>query len=210
MFSLFRHSSKINKAKIRNALFHEGEGDQSFQIAILEEIDLENVLFTSSTKEGGVMIDGCKYCGSVDIQIIPRPDTPHAGEYRCIECGKHNGWAKKEKNVGKRGKSSNHSPESLNILVCECCRRSFKRLGDNETLTIHHKDRNPENDSPQNILVLCTFCHVLTHQIEVYFNDHLRSRYELYNHVKELISKLPLKSDQYEEEIKKLSNLLDL
>lgn len=32
------------------------------------------------------------------------------------------------------------------------------------TLTVHHSDYNPENNSPENLIALCSGCHLAKHQ----------------------------------------------
>ena len=38
-----------------------------------------------------------------------------------------------------------------------------ERCGVTERLHVHHKDKNPLNDSPQNLQVLCSKCHAKVH-----------------------------------------------
>jgi len=43
---------------------------------------------------------------------------------------------------------------------CEICSKSLKELKEQGVwLTVHHKDRNPQNNERKNLLVCCPRCH---------------------------------------------------
>jgi hypothetical protein len=145
----------------------------------------------------------CKKC-QWEIQepdIIPRPDTPHAGEMRCPTCQSFLGWVKKEKNEGKRGPRK-YSPSDLNIDYCQLCRIKQINLGDQETLDIHHLDGDPENNERLNFLVLCTSCHKLIHHQITYRNHFIEKQYRLYEEFKKKIIHICPTNFDYEEIIK--------
>ena len=41
-------------------------------------------------------------------------------------------------------------------LVCQLCRLSYPQI---PLLTVHHKDFNPSNNDPSNLVVCCPRCH---------------------------------------------------
>ncbi|MGR2681598.1 HNH endonuclease signature motif containing protein [Chromobacterium haemolyticum] len=41
-----------------------------------------------------------------------------------------------------------------------------ERCGSTETLQRHHKDRNPANNSPENVEILCLKCHKADHMLD--------------------------------------------
>jgi 5-methylcytosine-specific restriction endonuclease McrA len=104
--------------------------------------------------------------------FILTPELKHYAKNECPHCGRNLGWVKKPENVGKRTRTSKYTIESLGKDCCELCRRTKPMLGRNQTLEIHHKDCNAENDVPENLLVLCTPCHKQTHFNKTYFFDH--------------------------------------
>lgn len=115
----------------------------------------------------------CKSCGCVDIEPELLPGVgPHGPKLVCPECKTFLGWKKKEKNEGHRTKGSKHTPESMDKDCCELCRRKRKQLGKYETLEMHHKDCNPQNENKENLLVVCTACHKRIHHDITYMNNH--------------------------------------
>lgn len=150
----------------------------------------------------------CRNCNeNVEVNIIPRPDTPHAGEIKCAVCGRFLGWKKKEKNEGKRAKQV-HSPESLQIDFCQVCLLPKQHLGVNETLDIHHIDDDPENNDRLNILVACTACHKLIHHQRTYRNHQVVKKQLIYEEFKEYLRGTDIGPVEYDEMILKMSDLL--
>lgn len=54
---------------------------------------------------------------------------------------------------------------------CEQCGKQCRKPGEpfdthSRTLTVHHIDRNPGNNSPDNLVALCPACHLEAHRWE--------------------------------------------
>lgn len=115
----------------------------------------------------------------------------------------------KPKNEGKRTKTSKYSTIDLGITSCEICGRTEDRLGSYEVFEIHHKIPLEEEgqDTPKNLLVLCTACHRLCHYQRTYLNQHLSQIYELYDLIK---THLRTDSKDYDELILKITELLGI
>ena len=60
---------------------------------------------------------------------------------------------------------SDYRERSLNIhgLICAKCAREFD-YKDRHLLTVHHKDGNPQNNDPLNLMRLCRSCHLKQHR----------------------------------------------
>lgn len=116
----------------------------------------------------------CRRCGCVDVEpVIESGDHgPHGDKMICPECGSFLAWAKKKKNEKHRTKGSKYTPQDMEKDGCELCRRKRKQLGKFETLEMHHKDGNPQNDTKENLLVVCTACHKRIHHDITYMNEH--------------------------------------
>jgi len=110
----------------------------------------------------------CQNCKKeVDPVVIPTPETIHEAALRCPECDRFLAWKAKEKNTGKRPKNP-ITPRGLGIDFCELCRLSRADLPDKETLEIHHLDWNYENNTRENLLVVCTACHAMVNFSKTY------------------------------------------
>ena len=117
----------------------------------------------------------CTSCEKeVDPDIYLASDGPHYGKAVCPECRKFLQWIPKPKNEGKRPKNK-FDPTSLNIFACEICGRDSLRIGQYESLEVHHKIPIEEGgeDKRENLLVVCTACHRLCHWLRTYLNRHL-------------------------------------
>ncbi len=121
----------------------------------------------------------CNHCNAlVDTVIEVLSKGTHYGKENCAVCGNYVAFAKKPKNEGKRG-SSRHSPDSLNITICQMCQRPANRLGSRGVLSVHHVEeiQHGGTDDPDNIWILCTSCHRLVHHQRTYLNVHLEGAY---------------------------------
>ena len=59
--------------------------------------------------------------------------------------------------------------------TCQVCGKKRDRENKkNGWLTVHHKDRNPANNKPENLLVVCPRCHFGQERLinKNYFNKH--------------------------------------
>jgi DNA-directed RNA polymerase subunit RPC12/RpoP len=123
----------------------------------------------------------CNRCNKdIEPDYKERPDTPHAGELRCPDCGFFLGWKAKPENEKKLSKRPNGAPTpaDLNIDFCQLCLRQREWLGTNETLETHHINDDPTNHERLNLLVACTACHKLIAWLRLYTNTHLQGFYE--------------------------------
>ena len=121
----------------------------------------------------------CNHCGVVNAVFQETPESIHYAKWICPICGLFIEWIPKPKNKDKRTRSK-YSPQNLNIGFCEICGRIH--LGQSETLEIHHKIPIEEGgqDTRENVLVLCTPCHRMTHFLRIYLNHHLDNFYSFY------------------------------
>lgn len=123
----------------------------------------------------------CGNCGEVmpmEVKVLPEKSI-HYAECRCVKCGKHCGYLPYPKNEGKRTESSKYKPEDLGINSCQMCMRHGERLGNRETLEMHHIEEVQHGgvDEPENLWVLCTPCHRYVHHQRRYLNIHMQGRY---------------------------------
>jgi 5-methylcytosine-specific restriction endonuclease McrA len=123
----------------------------------------------------------CNTCGKdmpFVVKVLPEKSI-HYAECRCIDCGNHLGFVKKPQNENKRGRSSKYKPADLGKNYCQMCLRHEARLGNRETLEIHHIQEIQQGgkDLPENVWVLCTPCHRYVHYQRRYLNLHLVGRY---------------------------------
>lgn len=118
----------------------------------------------------------CKYCGTTETFIRPRPDTIHGFEICCKQCTKHITWAGKPRNRIKHEKRPPcPSPDDLNIDWCQICLLPKAFLGALETLHTHHIDDNPQNCERSNLIVVCSSCHkLIEHQRTYRYNHYIR------------------------------------
>lgn len=145
----------------------------------------------------------CKRCNDeVDGIVKPRPDTPHAAEVRCGNCGAFIQWLKKEVNKDKRPKNR-LLPRDLGIDYCQMCRRHEARLGKHEVLHSHHVIEIQEGgpDIRDNIWVLCTPCHLVVHHQRTYLNDHFNHLWEIFEAEKARIKEMDLAPWEEQEEV---------
>lgn len=114
----------------------------------------------------------CRNCGSGRTRQELITTGKHYGKEVCVDCGGWVRWLPKPKNQNTRRKTSKYTPEKLGVDCCEMCRRTRPQLANNQTLEVHHKDHDYENDIPTNLIVLCTFCHKHVHMTALYLNFH--------------------------------------
>lgn len=81
--------------------------------------------------------------------------------------------------MGISEKKNKYLPADLGIDFCQMCLRAGNRLGNRDVLESHHiiEISTGGEDKPENILVLCTSCHRLTHHQRTYLNIHLSGKY---------------------------------
>lgn len=118
----------------------------------------------------------CRTCGGGATQTVIMQEGKHYSKEVCTSCGDFVKWNPKPQNEGKRRRTSKHTVESLGVNCCEICRRPKDMLAVNQTLEIHHKDHTPEHDTPDNLIVLCTFCHKQAHAYATYLHAHFIER----------------------------------
>lgn len=133
----------------------------------------------------GVMMEKiCRRCNKkVNALVEEMPSTSiHYGKTLCPICNSFIDWVKKPENDDQRGKSSKYKIEQIGINHCELCGREKEKLGMRETLEIHHKTPIEEDgeDTKENILILCTPCHRISHFMRTYLHRHLDNFYSFY------------------------------
>lgn len=119
----------------------------------------------------------CPRCSAdldFNMEFQETPELQHYGKELCGQCGVWLRWVSKPENVGVRTKTSRFKIKHFAQELCEICRRPRAMLGNNETLEIHHKDVNPDNDVMENLLLLCTCCHRQVHHNHTYLYLHHR------------------------------------
>lgn len=52
---------------------------------------------------------------------------------------------------------------SQTVAIRELAGNKCELCGEKEYINVHHKDRNPHNNHPSNIAVLCAYCHTAEH-----------------------------------------------
>lgn len=112
----------------------------------------------------------CKICQEETWHTARRSEVgPHYGYLTCDICGERWGWLSKPDNQGKRPKNK-YTPASLGVDRCQMCLRDRSELVNSETLEVHHiiEVSAQGQDTPENIMVLCTPCHRLTHYQRTY------------------------------------------
>ena len=123
------------------------------------------------------------YCKICQREIEPvfklRPDTRHYGEQRCPRCQTFLKWEPKppevkERNGARKKQPTNYSSDVLGIYHCQMCLRTKDMLGRNESLLVHHvlEQQDGGSDTPDNIWILCSHCHALTHHVRTYLYRH--------------------------------------
>ena len=118
----------------------------------------------------------CK-CGSSNLRVVERPDTPHYGEYKCNECNRWVAWCKKPDQ--KRSIAVIKNTKKRAGYRCWFCGRHKSELGTNETVTTDHKIELNEGgkDDLDNTECLCFACHKLKLWVRTYVNNHLQKFY---------------------------------
>jgi hypothetical protein len=117
----------------------------------------------------------CKKCGedlSNNTEVIIGPFGPHYAKEICKSCDALIKFIKKPENEGRRTKTSKYSAFDFEYDGCELCRRPRIMLGEYETLEVHHKDVNYENDTRDNVMLLCTLCHKQVHLYHAFLYLH--------------------------------------
>jgi len=129
----------------------------------------------------------CKKCGIVEKPYTNGQSNPvHGYKVYCHACHTWLGWSGKTKQLknedGERQISSQWTAKRLQIDTCQCCLRSLEKLGDNESLEIHHvvPVKDGGSDKLDNIWILCTTCHKEVHHRRVYFNGHMTKFFKAY------------------------------
>lgn len=126
------------------------------------------------------MIKNCRYCKrEVEAVVIETPQFKHYAKTVCPICKRQIDWLPKPENEGQRTKASKYTPEKIGIEYCELCGRTREKIGNNESLEIHHKIPINEGgkDIRENVLVLCTPCHRMAHFLRTYLHHHLDNFY---------------------------------
>lgn len=133
-----------------------------------------------------------KYCNrcQCEVETVEQilSEGKHYGKLNCAECGSYVCFIPKPKNGGKR-KKNRFLPHDLGVDFCQMCLRHESRLGKRDVLESHHVLEIGEGgeDLPENILVLCTSCHRLTHHQRTYLNHHLSGKYSFSDLEKDFI-----------------------
>ena len=77
-------------------------------------------------------------------------------------------WEKFSKNSINKGRRSFYRAKKfIKKEKCQYC-------GKTKNLHIHHKDANRENNTQENLVVLCQTCHGITHRKLNYLNSKVR------------------------------------
>jgi len=102
----------------------------------------------------------CENCGSTFL-------TKNENKIYC---------SSKCKSLKKRIRPTREYKKKKLINFCQLC--GFKEIP--EILIIHHIDRNRQNNSSENLLRLCPFCHAMIHRgFFIIEDDSVRFRYKL-------------------------------
>lgn len=113
----------------------------------------------------------CRNCGSIDHKEEILDTGKHYAKLVCTVCNRWVAWVPKPKNKDVRRKSSKYTAERLGYDYCQICRRKRITLMNGQALEVHHIDHVWTNDTKENILVLCTFCHKQVHSYAHYLSD---------------------------------------
>jgi 5-methylcytosine-specific restriction endonuclease McrA len=68
--------------------------------------------------------------------------------------------ARKSESIGKSGPSIRRYAFSEKEKKCEVCKYNEYEC----CLDVHHKDMNPNNNSLENLIILCVMCHRKVHR----------------------------------------------
>lgn len=105
----------------------------------------------------------CKACGGFVEEIMLPEDNMHHGEYRCVECYRHNGWIPKPKNKDKRrDNNKNWRKKWLEKgFTCAICGATQQEYRESSQWNVDHilPLESGGEDVFENTMMLCTFCH---------------------------------------------------
>lgn len=111
---------------------------------------------------------------------VPWDKWTEEGRQRSIvaHSGENNHWWKGDRDSlstqGCRNWARSIKKQEIRDGVCELCGEKAK---ENRNLEIHHKDGNVHNNSPENLIALCSHCHRKVHKIGglAVFKDKIKS-----------------------------------
>lgn len=141
----------------------------------------------------------CKKC-KAKVPAAPKPEDPiheiHGYKLYCMDCGTFVGWSGAKKEIvrdGERKFSSQWTPKKMGLDYCQICLRHHTSLGLTERIEIHHiiPVKEGGEDTRENIMCLCTFCHRLVHQQRTYIRDHLTAHAEAYKAIQTVKAEKP-------------------
>ncbi|MBU1067145.1 HNH endonuclease [Patescibacteria group bacterium] len=105
----------------------------------------------------------CAWCEELfdaPLAEIKRGDA----RYCSISCGAKGANSRRSPGVGTTA-MSRHAREAARVQGVlsdsACCNNCRRRVG--QTIDVHHRDRNTQNNSPSNLILLCRSCHVTLH-----------------------------------------------
>ena len=105
------------------------------------------------------------------------PDLPHYAKETCSTCGAFVRWQSKPapENFSPKRKNKGLLKLFPNIDRCSLCLRSREELPGRTTLEVHHVEevKDGGTDSPDNLWVVCSRCHMMIHQRRRDFADYL-------------------------------------
>lgn len=121
----------------------------------------------------------CSYCQSTNTEKRLRPDTIHYAELRCLDCNRHR-WLSKPKDE----KTSKREPEHQDLVkkysqgFCVICYRLEEDLPPPQKLVAHHvvEYQDGGESTPDNIQIVCTYCHQTIHTIRTYMGHYTKSK----------------------------------
>lgn len=99
----------------------------------------------------------CAYCGKKIYRTKSDLDSNKSGFFYC--CQEHGNIHKNllRKQNGEWDKSSNYRLKALNQFAHKCAVCGWNE--DERILEVHHKDENRQNNSIENLCILCPTCH---------------------------------------------------
>ena len=109
----------------------------------------------------------CATCGKVVYKTVTAQKRSISGEFFCSgSC--QTVWRNKQYSGERHANWTNGKSVYRKIMqrknvpeICEKC-----KTDDNRILAVHHKDKNRENNAPDNLIWLCHNCHYLVHHFK--------------------------------------------
>lgn len=119
--------------------------------------------------------DKCK--SNAFVVFTETPNLTHYGRWDCKQCDR---WIKfQPKPINEIVRRETTKVNNLDRSYCQLCGRKKDMLGTRETIVPHHLIPLEEGgkDARENLLMICSPCHMQVHWLRRYLNHHQQRFY---------------------------------